>query len=137
MGASSVRRWLKHFKDGNTDIANQPRCGRPRTAATERKKKHVDELITKDRRITFREISAQLGVGQHAVQEMVEFWDIGMFVPVGFPVCIHRSTERYAEMRHHSCFDSMLSKRVTSFFKIVTGDESYESCFYHLDPETK
>jgi hypothetical protein len=28
MGASSVRRWVKHFKDGNTDIADQPRCCR-------------------------------------------------------------------------------------------------------------
>jgi hypothetical protein len=27
MGASSVRGWVKHFKDGNKDIANQPRCG--------------------------------------------------------------------------------------------------------------
>jgi hypothetical protein len=36
MGASSVRRWVKHFKDGNTDIADQPRCGRPRTAANGR-----------------------------------------------------------------------------------------------------
>jgi hypothetical protein len=26
-GASSVRRRVKHFKDGNTDIADQPRCG--------------------------------------------------------------------------------------------------------------
>jgi hypothetical protein len=38
MGASSVRRWVKHFKDGNTDIADQPLCGRLRTAATERDK---------------------------------------------------------------------------------------------------
>jgi hypothetical protein len=45
MGASSVRRWVKHFKDGNTDIAGQQRCGRPRTAASERKKQKVDELI--------------------------------------------------------------------------------------------
>jgi transposase len=39
MGVSSVRRWVKHFKDGNTDIADQPRCGRQRTAATKRNKK--------------------------------------------------------------------------------------------------
>jgi hypothetical protein len=52
MGASSVRRLMKHFKDGNTNIADQPRCGRPRTAATERKKQKVDELIREDRRIT-------------------------------------------------------------------------------------
>jgi len=29
MGASSVRRWVKHFKDGNTSIQDQPRSGRP------------------------------------------------------------------------------------------------------------
>jgi transposase len=63
MGTSSVRRWVKHFKDGNTDIADQPRCGRPRTAATERNKQNVDELIRQDRRITFRETTAHLGVG--------------------------------------------------------------------------
>jgi len=36
MGASSVRRWVKHFKDGNTSIQDEPRSGRPRTASTER-----------------------------------------------------------------------------------------------------
>jgi transposase len=52
MDASTVRRWVKHFKDGNTDIAYQQRCGRPRTTATESDKQKVDELIRKDRRIT-------------------------------------------------------------------------------------
>jgi transposase len=63
MGSSNVRRWVKHFKDGNTDIADQPRCGRPRTAATESNKQKVDEFIRQDRRITGRETAAQLGVG--------------------------------------------------------------------------
>jgi transposase len=52
MGASSVRRWVKHFKDGNTDRADQPRCDPQRTAATERNKRKVDELIRQDRRVT-------------------------------------------------------------------------------------
>jgi transposase len=68
MGASSVRRWLKHFKDGNTDIADQPRCGRPRTAATESNKQKVDELIRQDRRITVRGIAGQLRVGHQTVR---------------------------------------------------------------------
>jgi hypothetical protein len=62
----SHRSWVKHCKDGNTDIADQPRCGRQRTAATERNKQKVDELIRQDRRITFRETAAQLGVGHQA-----------------------------------------------------------------------
>jgi transposase len=72
MGTNSVRRWVKHFKDGNTNIADQPRCGGPRTSATERNKQKVDELIRQDRRITVRETAAQLGVGHLAVQEMME-----------------------------------------------------------------
>jgi len=52
MGASSVRRWVKHFKDGNTNIQDQPRSGRPRTASAERNKKRVDEIIQDDRRVT-------------------------------------------------------------------------------------
>jgi hypothetical protein len=71
-GCYSVRRWVKHFKDGNTDIADQPRCGRPRTAATERNNQKVDEFVRKNRRITVRETAARLGVGHHGVQEMKE-----------------------------------------------------------------
>jgi transposase len=52
IGVSIVRRWVKHFKDGNTDIADQPRCGRLRTAATESRIQEVDELIRQDQRIT-------------------------------------------------------------------------------------
>jgi len=72
MGARGVRRWVKHFMDGNTDIADQPRCGRPRSAAIEQNKQKVDELIRQDRRITVREFAAQLGVGHHTVREMME-----------------------------------------------------------------
>jgi len=38
MGASSARRWVKHFKDGNTRIQDEPGSGRPRTASNERNK---------------------------------------------------------------------------------------------------
>jgi transposase len=86
MGASSVRRWVKHFKDGNTDIANQPRCCRQRTAATERNKQNVDELIRQDRRVTVREITEQLGLRYHAVQEMMEILGMGKFLPLSSPL---------------------------------------------------
>jgi len=52
MGASSVRRWVKHFKGGNTSIQDQPRSGRPRTASVERNMERVDEIIEDDRRVT-------------------------------------------------------------------------------------
>ena len=79
MGASSVRRWVKHFKDGNTSIQNQPRSGRPRTASAEPNKKRVDEIIKEDRRVTQDEIATKLGIGHNAVQEMIGslgYWKI-------------------------------------------------------------
>jgi len=48
MGASSVRRWVKHFKDGNTNIKDQPRSGHPRTASTEPNKERVGDIIKEE-----------------------------------------------------------------------------------------
>ena len=65
MGASSVRRWVKHFKDGNTSIQDQPRSGRSRTDSTERNKERVDEIIQDDRRVTVDTIARTLGLGHN------------------------------------------------------------------------
>ena len=67
MGASSVLRWVKHFKDGNTSIQDQPRSGRPRTTSTERNKERVDEINQDDRRVTVDTIARTLGLGHNAV----------------------------------------------------------------------
>ena len=84
MGASSVRRWVKHFKNGNTSIQDEPRSGRRRTASTERNKERMDEIIQDDRRVTVDTIARTLGIGHNAVQEMIEgaaawttLWDNG------------------------------------------------------------
>jgi hypothetical protein len=108
MGASSVRKWVKHFKDRNTDIGDKPRCGRPRTAATECKKQKVDELIRKrpkdnsQRNCSATWSGASCGPGDDGDFEISE-----SLFPFGSPF---RNTERYAEIFYHNCFDGMLSK---------------------------
>ena len=63
---------MKHFKDGNTSIQDEPRSGRPLTAPTERNKESVDEIIQDDRCVTVDIIARTLGIGHNAVQEMIE-----------------------------------------------------------------
>jgi len=70
MGASSVRRWVKHFKDGNTSIQDQPPSGRPRTATTEPNKKRVDQILKENRCVTLDAVATKLVIGHNAVQEM-------------------------------------------------------------------
>ena len=71
MGASSVRQWVEHFKDGNTSTQDKPGSGRPRTASTEPDKKRLDEIIKEDRRVTLDAIATKLGIKHNAVQEMI------------------------------------------------------------------
>jgi len=52
IGASSVQRWVKHFKDENTSIQDEPQSGCPQTASTEHNKERVDEIIQDDRHVT-------------------------------------------------------------------------------------
>ena len=58
---------MKHFKDGNTSIQDQPRGGLPRTASNERNKERVEEIIQDDRRVTVDTIARKLGIGNNAV----------------------------------------------------------------------
>ena len=60
MGA--VRRWLKHFKDGNAYLANQPRRRRPRPASTDRSKREIVELVKGNRRLSAREMAELIGI---------------------------------------------------------------------------
>jgi len=63
---------VKHFKDENTSIQDQPRRGRPQTASTERNKERGDEIIQDDRHVTVDTIARTLGLGHIAVQKMIE-----------------------------------------------------------------
>jgi hypothetical protein len=95
MGVSTVRTWVKHFKDGNTDIADQPRCDWQITAATERNKQKFNELIREDQRIT-EKLQRSLEWGTMRSRRWWGFWDTGKFIPVRFPVClrVERNTKR-------------------------------------------
>jgi hypothetical protein len=74
MGAGSVRRWVKYYKNGNTDIADQPLCGQQRTAATESNRQEVDELIRQDGRVTVRETAGQIAVEVLGYRKFCSRW---------------------------------------------------------------
>src|SRR5215469_651019 len=134
MGASSVRRWVKHFKDGNTSIQDEPRNGRPRTASTERNKERVDEIIQDDKRVTVDTIAQTLGIGHNAVQEMNE--------SLGYKKVCARWVLRLLTKDHRGQRKAITSELLQRYrhkgddflLRIVTGDESW---FHHFEPETK
>ena len=134
MGASSVRRWVKHFKDGNTSIQDQPRSGRPRTASAEPNKKRVDEIIKQDRRVTLDAVATKLGIGHSAVQEMTGSLGYRKRFARWVP---HLLTEDHKVERQAITSEMLRRYRDEGddfLLSIVIGEESR---FHHFDPEMK
>jgi hypothetical protein len=73
MGVRSVRRWVKHFKDGNRDIAHLRSSGWTRTATTECNEQKAHALNTEDRMVSVRERVVQLGTEQNVVEMIKTF----------------------------------------------------------------
>jgi transposase len=67
----SVRRWVAHFKSGNSEIADKLRAGRPPSATIQANRTGIDEIIRNDRRVTVLDIIQTIGIGIHAVQSII------------------------------------------------------------------
>ena len=128
MGASSVRRWVKHFKDGNTSIKDEPRSGRPRTASTDRNKERVDALIREDRRITVNEIATKLAVGHSAVQEMIHSLGYQKVCARWVPRLLTEDHKLQRRTITHNLLQRFENEGDDFLTSIVTGDESW---FHH------
>lgn len=68
---ATVKRWAARFRDGNSNVEDAPRTGRPTTATDESVVEQVRELVTEDRRLTVEEISAEVGISTGSAWEIL------------------------------------------------------------------
>lgn len=134
LGYASVKRWVVHFKNGNTDITDKPRSGRPLSAATAENKASVDGLIRNDRRISCRIIANSVGISVGTAQAIVAELGYSKVCARWVP---RQLTEELKLKRLNVCTE--LLKRYASegdafMNNIITGDESWA---HHYTPETK
>ncbi|TND00015.1 MAG: mariner transposase [Bacteroidetes bacterium] len=132
---TTICRWYNEFKRGRKSCEDDPRSGRPSTSVTDENIDAVRELVKDNRRITYKEIKATLGISSSAVRTILH-------ERLGFrKVCSrwvpHRLTPEQMEARVCWCkkmlaeYGSSNCKRVWNF---VTGDETW---IYFYDPLTK
>ena len=132
---SSVRRWVAEFKSGSrVDVVDRPRSGRPPSAVTEANKVRVDELIRSDRRVTTRDITDIIGVGNHAVQTIISELGYSKVCARWVP---RQLTAELKQSRRDVCLQLLQRYQAEGddfMNSIVTGDESWA---HHYEPETK
>lgn len=68
---ATICRWYNEFKRGKNSFEDDPRSGRPSTSVTDENIDAVRELVKDNRRITYKEIEATLGIGSSAVRTIL------------------------------------------------------------------
>lgn len=132
---TTVYRWHAEFNRSRTTLSDEPREGRPATAVTPANIDAVRELLKQDRRTTYNEIEASLGIGTTAIKTILhDHLAVRKLCARWIP---HNLKEGEKKARVDWCkkiikrFDHGRSKTV---YDIVTGDESWIYCY---EPESK
>jgi histone-lysine N-methyltransferase SETMAR len=71
MRRAAVFKWWKRFRDGEMNVKDEPRSGRPSTAVTEANVEKAEELLKEDRRLSLRDLSFSLGVSMERTHRIV------------------------------------------------------------------
>ena len=68
----TICRWVDRFREGQEDVKDDYRCGRPRTERTERSILSVKNLVESDPLISIREISDKCGLSHSTVEKILD-----------------------------------------------------------------
>lgn len=64
---STIRRWIYAFKDGEEDIHDKTRSGRPRETVTSENIAKVDDLVSNDPHVSTKELANQVGISRERI----------------------------------------------------------------------
>jgi len=134
---STVRRWVRWFKDGElgqADLSDKTRSGRPVTASDQLNQHRVEELIRGNRRNKQKEICIALGISRVRVGHIIGVLGFRKVCARWVPRML--SDEMKAErVRISRELLERFEKESEDFLKkTITGDETW---VHHYDPENK
>lgn len=136
MDIKNVRKWVREFKQGRTNIHDEERSGRPTTAITDAMVEKIDGLVRENRRITTRELCLLVpDISKGSIQTILS--DKLMFRKVCARWVPRMLTEDHKRQRMEASrefLDRYAEEGEEFLNSIVTGDETWVS---HFTPETK
>ena len=70
MSKTRVYKWYKCFQNGREDVEDDKRPGRPSTSTTDENVEKSEEMAMRDRRITIREVTDDVGISIGSCREI-------------------------------------------------------------------
>ena len=122
---STIQRWVKHFKEGEQQLKDKPRSGRPITATTKTNIELVRNVIDDNPYCSYDEIEAQTSLSRGTIQNIIhnelKLKKIASrFVP-------YNLSEKNKKDRVSMCRENLLKIESGRWrlCDIITGDESW------------
>ena len=130
MKRTALHKWYSWYENGYESMMDEQRSGRP-TSITSQKVQEIKELLDKDRRITVREVSPQVGTVHTIIHETLNMRSLcARWIPKMLSEC--RKTQRVESCRR---FVQRFEREGEDFLsRIVTADETWISLY---EPESK
>ncbi|UYV75875.1 hypothetical protein LAZ67_13001632 [Cordylochernes scorpioides] len=131
---SNVYRWYKMFSEGQEDVNDEERAGRPSTSTTDEKINEVEKIILANRRITVREVAEDLNISIGSCHSIF-INDLGMRrVAAKFvPKLLNCNQKQHRMNIANEMLDSV-REDPNLLQRVITGDEAW---VYGYDVETK
>lgn len=130
MSKKNVYKWYKDFQDGRERVEDEERSGRPSTSTDEAHINKVKELVLKDRRLTIRDLSDNIGISKGSVNTILK--DVLGLRRVKSRL-VPKKLNLFEKERRVNICETMLSDYQDMMKRIITGDETW---IYAYDPET-
>jgi histone-lysine N-methyltransferase SETMAR len=115
----TAQHWFNRFKNGNLELDDLPRSGRPLEVDLD----VLKQLIEEDPRLTTRCLAERLGCVHATVEthlkELGKTWKYGVWIP-------HELSPRQLQLRVDACMELMTSHRNYQWLhNLITGDEKW------------
>lgn len=132
---STVKFWVAEFKRGRTNLYDDERVGRPKTATNQDIVQKVHRLVLNDRRIKVREIAEAVSISKERVCHiLVEHLNMRKLAARWVPRLLN-SDQKQVRMNISEVLLKRFKQNTSDFLRrFITVDETW---IHHFTPETK
>ena len=125
MSRARVFEWHRRFREGEEDVEDKPRSGRPSSSKTDENVEAVRQAVRGDRRLTVRMIAEEVGIDRQTVWEIITE-ELSMRKICAKMVPKLLSDDQKAR-RMQVCEDTLqkIENDPELLTKVITGDENW------------
>ena len=105
MSRARIFEWHRRFREGEEDVEDKPRSGRPSSSKTDENVEAVRQAVRGDRCLTVRMIAEQVGIDRQTVWQIITVFE-ELSTTNRQSTCLPVCAEKFARRSRHDLFDS-------------------------------